>query len=84
LLFLPQPNIGGLSLVHIPNVHIWDASEETYVQWIRRYILFHSKRHPKEMGKAEIEAFLPQQIGKDSIVTQLLLPLHMQTYSGCL
>jgi site-specific recombinase XerD len=28
------------------------------VQWIRRYILFHNKRHPKKMGKAEIEAFL--------------------------
>ncbi|WNZ25421.1 site-specific integrase [Leptolyngbya sp. NK1-12] len=33
-------------------------TEETYVQWIRRYILFHNKRHPKEMGNAEIEAFL--------------------------
>lgn len=32
--------------------------EETYVQWIRRYILFHNKRHPHEMGVAEIEAFL--------------------------
>jgi integrase len=33
-------------------------TEETYVQWLRRYILFHNKRHPKEMGKAEIEVFL--------------------------
>ena len=32
--------------------------EETYVQWIRRYILFHDKRHPNEMGVPEIEAFL--------------------------
>jgi integron integrase len=28
------------------------------VDWIRRYILFHGKRHPLEMGSAEIEAFL--------------------------
>jgi site-specific recombinase XerD len=28
------------------------------VQWLRRYIIFHNKRHSKEMGKAEIEAFL--------------------------
>lgn len=34
------------------------ATEKTYVGWIRRYILFHQKRHPAEMGKAEIEAFL--------------------------
>ena len=33
-------------------------TEKTYVSWIKRYILYHNKRHPKEMGKAEIEAFL--------------------------
>ena len=38
--------------------HYSYRTEETYVQWIRRYILFHNKRHPKEMGTPEIEAFL--------------------------
>lgn len=38
--------------------HYAYRTEETYVQWIRRYILFHNKRHPKEMSKVEIEAFL--------------------------
>jgi site-specific recombinase XerD len=38
--------------------HYAYRTEETYVQWIRRYIIFHNKRHPKEIGKAEIEAFL--------------------------
>jgi Phage integrase, N-terminal SAM-like domain len=33
-------------------------TERTYVSWIRRFILFHGKRHPQEMGKPEIEAFL--------------------------
>lgn len=33
-------------------------TEKSYVEWIRRFILFHNKRHPKEMGKAEIESFL--------------------------
>ena len=33
-------------------------TEETYIQWIRRYILFHNKRNPKEMVVPEIEAFL--------------------------
>ncbi|MEO0986953.1 MAG: phage integrase N-terminal SAM-like domain-containing protein, partial [Cyanobacteria bacterium J06639_14] len=32
--------------------------EETYAQWIKRYILFHGKRHPKDMGRLEIESFL--------------------------
>jgi integron integrase len=38
--------------------HYSHRTEDTYVQWIRRYILFHQKRHPKEMGTPEIEAFL--------------------------
>lgn len=33
-------------------------TEEAYVGWIRRYVLFHGKRHPKDMGEAEINAFL--------------------------
>lgn len=33
-------------------------TEEAYVQWIRRFILFHNKRHPREMGMPEIRAFL--------------------------
>jgi hypothetical protein len=33
-------------------------TEEAYVGWIRRYILFHGKRHPMEMGEAEINAFV--------------------------
>ena len=34
------------------------ATERAYVGWIRRFILFHRKRHPCEMGKSEVEAFL--------------------------
>jgi site-specific recombinase XerD len=33
-------------------------TEKAYVGWIRRYILFHGKRHPAEMGAAEITQFL--------------------------
>lgn len=38
--------------------HYSYRTEQTYVYWIRRYILFHNKRHPAEMGGAELEAFL--------------------------
>lgn len=38
--------------------HYARTTEKTYVSWIRRYILFHGKKHPKEMGAAEIESFL--------------------------
>ena len=33
-------------------------TEQAYVDWIRRFILFHGKRHPDAMGEAEIQAFL--------------------------
>lgn len=33
-------------------------TEQTYTSWIRRFILFHNKRHPREMGAAEIESYL--------------------------
>ena len=33
-------------------------TEQSYVSWIRRFILFHNKRHPQDMGKDEIEAYL--------------------------
>jgi hypothetical protein len=34
------------------------SAEKSYLSWIRRFILFHDKRHPREMGEVEIEAFL--------------------------
>jgi site-specific recombinase XerD len=33
-------------------------TEKAYIDWIRRFILFHGKRHPNEMGEQEISAFL--------------------------
>ena len=33
-------------------------TEQSYVSWVRRFILFHNKRHPKEMGEEEISQFL--------------------------
>jgi len=38
--------------------HYSYRTEQAYVDWIRRFILFHGKRHPQEMGAQEIEAFL--------------------------
>ncbi|MBU1424410.1 MAG: integron integrase [Gammaproteobacteria bacterium] len=38
--------------------HYSIRTEQTYTGWIKRYIYFHGKRHPKDMGAAEVEAFL--------------------------
>jgi integron integrase len=38
--------------------HYAIRTENAYVDWAKRFILFHQKRHPTEMGRVEIEAFL--------------------------
>ena len=47
------------SIREVMRVHHYSIStERSYIQWIKRYIYFHNKRHPKEMGADEITAFL--------------------------
>ena len=43
---------------HLRTRHYSVRTEATYIDWARRFILFHDKRHPKDMGAAEVEAFL--------------------------
>jgi integrase len=38
--------------------HYSRRTEKAYVGWIRRFILFHNKRHPSQMGEKEITQFL--------------------------
>jgi len=38
--------------------HMSHKTERAYVSYIREFILFHDKRHPKNMGVSEIRAFL--------------------------
>jgi integrase len=47
--------------------HYSYQTEKTYIYWTRRYILFHNKRHPQEMGSAEIEAFLTYLAVKENV-----------------
>lgn len=38
--------------------HLSLRTEQAYTNWIRRYILFHRKRHPREMQETEIREFI--------------------------
>jgi integron integrase len=38
--------------------HYSIRTETVYVDWVRRFILFHDKRHPVDLGPSEVEAFL--------------------------
>ena len=37
--------------------HLSIRIEQAYVDWIKRFILFQQKRHPADIGAAEVEAF---------------------------
>jgi len=52
--------------------HYSIRTEESYVNWIKRYILFHNKRHPTQMGEKEINEFISHLAvnGKVSASTQ--------------
>jgi integron integrase len=38
--------------------HFSIRTEEAYLNWIKRFIIFHNKRHPRDMSAADIEHFL--------------------------
>lgn len=42
----------------IRSKHYSSRTEEAYAHWIKRFILFHQKRHPRELGGPEVERFL--------------------------
>jgi integron integrase len=47
--------------------HYSRRTEEAYVFWTRRYILFHGKRHPREMGATQVAAFLTALAVRDKV-----------------
>jgi site-specific recombinase XerD len=54
----PKPRLLDQVRDAIRTRHYSYRTEEAYIGWIRRFILFHGKRHPAEMGRAEVERFL--------------------------
>src|SRR5256886_13503127 len=38
--------------------HLSLRTEQAYLQWLRRYIAFHGRKHPRELGAPEVEQFL--------------------------
>jgi Phage integrase, N-terminal SAM-like domain len=42
-------------------------TEQTYLGWVRQYILYHNKRHPREMGVAEINDFITHLVNEKTV-----------------
>ena len=68
----PPPKLLDQVQARLRLKHYSLRTEAAYIGWIRRFILFHKKRHPKEMGKLEVEAFLSHlaSAGRVSASTQ--------------
>src|SRR5215472_11978052 len=58
--FIPKPKLRLLDQVSevMRFKHYSIRTEQTYREWIRRFIVFHGKRHPRDMGPAEVSSFL--------------------------
>jgi integron integrase len=54
----PKPKLLDRVRAALRARHFSRRTEDAYVAWIRRYIFFHGKRHPLEMGAAEVTRFL--------------------------
>lgn len=54
----PPPRLLDRVCAAIRARHYSQRTEKAYVYWVRRYILFHAKRHPETLGAAEVESFL--------------------------
>jgi len=55
---MPAPKLLDQVRERIRVRHYSLRTEDAYLHWIRRFIFFHGKRHPREMGGPEVEAFL--------------------------
>jgi len=53
-----KPNLLDQTRTAIRTRHLSRRTEKAYVNWIKRFVIFHDMRHPKAMGKAEVEQFL--------------------------
>lgn len=49
------------------NRHYSLRTEETYISWVRQFILYHHKRHPREMGSAEINDFITHLVNQRTV-----------------
>jgi integron integrase len=49
------------------NRHYSLRTEKTYIGWVRQYILYHKKRHPRDMGAAEINEFITYLVNQKTV-----------------
>jgi integron integrase len=76
----PPPKLLDQARARLRLKHYSLRTEAAYLIWIRRFVLFHHKKHPKLMGKVEVEAFLSHL----AIEGQVSASTQNQALAACL
>jgi hypothetical protein len=53
-----RPTLLSVAREKMRTRHLAYRTEQVYLQWIRRYLRFHDRRHPRELGAEGVEQFL--------------------------
>lgn len=53
-----KPGLFAVAREKMRTRHLALRTEQVYLQWLRRYLTFHNRRHPRELGAPEVEQFL--------------------------
>src|SRR3982074_104419 len=53
-----QPGLLAVAREKMRTRHLAMRTEQAYLQWLRRYLVFHGRRHPRHLGAPEVEQFL--------------------------
>jgi integron integrase len=54
----PRPGLFAVARDKMRTRHLALRTEQVYLQWLRRYVAFHHRRHPRQLGAPEVEQFL--------------------------
>lgn len=84
----PRPALRSIRLLdqvreRIRYCHYSLRTEQAYVFWVRRFIRFHRLQHPRQMGAAEVEAFLTY-LATDRNVAPSPTSKRSLPYSACI
>ena len=78
----PKPKLLDQVRQAIRTLHYSYMTEKAYVGWIKRFIFFHGKQHPAEMGEPEVAKFL-SSLATDSKVSASTQNQALASANGC-
>src|SRR5436190_3962219 len=64
---MTKPRLIGRLVAEIRARHYSPRTEEAYVHWVRRFLVHHGLRHPRELGSADVTAFLSRLATHDTV-----------------